>query len=121
MKDIKFRALSTKDRDVPDGTFVYFEPILGCGVRVDKSTLEQFTGFYDRYGEAIYEGDILYFSYGIPSVSVYAPVEWKVDQWVVLTKGHEPEEAALGSLSNYIGEYEVVGNIRENPELLKQD
>lgn len=87
-------------------------------VFIDENTIGQFIGVCDTNGKDIYEGDIIHFSFGIPSISVYAPVEWKVDQWVVITKGHTPSYSPLGSLKEYVGEFEVVGNIHENKEII---
>jgi len=111
MREYEFRALSIRDRDVPDGTFVYFEPILGCGVSIDKSTLEQFTGFCDRYGEAIYEGDILRDKNG--SISY---VVWEDGGFAVKSQGSEAVDWEHGG---WYSNTEVIGNIHQNPDLLK--
>jgi hypothetical protein len=66
----------------------------------------QFTGLYDRYRVEIYKGDILRTYNGIGVVKFNPP-------WFYVT-GEYPE--VFASCAN---EWEVVGNIYENPELLE--
>jgi len=84
--------------------------------------IEQFTGLKDSKGKDIYEGDIVrqFHSYiEIESKNWVGQVRWSVSQQGF---GYYP------SFSLYINEYisfnlkvdcEVIGNIHENPELLK--
>ena len=67
--------------------------------------LMQFTGLLDKNGKDIYEGDILSFNSRPPvgSVSFHSGSYWVAD-------------AVLGRASV---QGEVIGNIYENPELLK--
>jgi hypothetical protein len=64
-----------------------------------QSTLEQFTGLLDKNGKEIYEGDIT--ENGI--------IEFRVGAFRVGSHPLEENSLDLG----------VIGNIHENPELLK--
>ena len=83
-------------------------------------TLCQFTGLCDRYGNKIWENDILmaHLDESYPEDATYETIEWGVAGWV----GHE-----TGSTDKeYRGEfdlehYEVVGNIFDNKELLQEE
>lgn len=84
------------------------EPVL---MDIDgKHIPEQCTGLKDKNGGFIYENDLLKDKNGI----------WQV-KW-------DDKEAAFYIwnkekdfyLSPFIGEYEIIGNIHENPELLKE-
>jgi uncharacterized phage protein (TIGR01671 family) len=84
------------------------------------------TGLKDRNGKEIYEGDILYNGYGGPYHTRNMIVCWlnyhaewslatrreNIGQWAIQMKGQS-------SGNNSDSNYEIIGNIHENPELLK--
>lgn len=132
MRTIKFRA---KDFDgvwhygslgySNIHTKIYFQTGKGSVKRIDwvyvnEDTIGQFTGLYDAHGKEIYEGDILkwkadnrlyavIFNWGM----FYASVEVCNEG----TYGGFP----LHSLTEHDDEdCEIVGNIHDNPELLKK-
>lgn len=83
------------------------------GIEIDRNTVGQFTGMYDKFGNEIFEGDIvkcLSLEYGYVNKEVYyAEGEAKF---------------MLNSCGTKYGfeEYvnvEVIGNIYDNPELLE--
>ena len=87
---------------------------------VDKNTLGQFTGLTDKNGREIYEGDVfLDTEYYEPTYRkiVYRNGQWEAVAsdgiWFPLLKDQEP-------LSDELRHIEVIGNIHDNPELLKQ-
>lgn len=87
---------------------------------VDPKTLCQFTGLCDRYGNKIWENDILmaHLDESYPEDVAYETVEWGVAEWVAHETGSMDRE--------YLGEfdlehYEVVGNIFDNKELLQEE
>lgn len=85
----------------------------------ENSTLMQYTGYTDSEGREIYEGDIL----GVPADVQY--VAWAKAysgwQWCLLgADGHIDFYGGLGGDDEaLIVHTTVLGNIYENPELLK--
>lgn len=84
------------------------------------STLCQFTGLCDRYGNKIWENDILmaHLDDSYPEDVTYETVEWGVAGWVT----HEANSADRQYLDEFDTEhFEVVGNIFDNKELLQEE
>ena len=149
MRDILFRGKRPNNGDwvvgnlfVPDKDNAPTEICVGTNVirityEVIPETVGQYTGLYDKNGTKIFEGDIVEFeSHG------YYP---KVDRGVVIFKkgcfgiefmselakelGWDKQFHRIGSVDRWqdmgaSGEitytYEVIGNIHDNPELLKE-
>lgn len=86
---------------------------------VDINTIGQFTGLHDSVGREIYEGDIIKSSHGTIHYIVY-------DNDLACFKAVVARYNPLGEYSNlskgWITRFnkEVIGNIHDNPELLKQ-
>ena len=70
--------------------------------------LLQYTGLKDKNGKEIYEGDI------VKRSKIYE-VFWDMGSWFVRNK----TEMRCFLLSKYNLDWEVIGNIYENPELLE--
>lgn len=104
--------------------------------------IEQFTGLFDKKGDEIYEGDILRLSCGYVSGgtdhSVIAVVEYDEDRFrtclldkkmKVVGGSHDGYTLSQYEVHSWVGSHtclrewpeklEVIGNIHENPELLK--
>jgi uncharacterized phage protein (TIGR01671 family) len=119
MREIKFRAWN-KDRMVkPFGLLFSNSPQILDGL-TSEATLMQYTGLKDKNGKEIYEGDIVRTSkYGrieIKSVSTDIDEEYGyVDIFPFGTDGQR--ECGWGSPQKS----EIIGNIYEHPELLKED
>ena len=127
---IKFRAWH-KDRMIPwvenleDGTGgvrMYFSQMI-----IDKEIeLMQFTGLADKNGVEIYEGDIIRYGWeGVPNHWT-KPVTFEIGQFGVnwnpyeMMKHKPLSEIILIDRGNRINpNFEVIGNVWENSELLK--
>lgn len=108
------------------------------GIEIDHNTIGQYTGLTDKSGTKIFEGDIiesvsrLVNSVGTPTggtdISRYI-IEWGEHKWVkkifFCNRGDYwnknnvlPEDLYPYTASRYC---EVIGNIYDNPELLKKE
>ena len=82
------------------------------GIEIDRDTVGQFTGMYDKFGNEIFEGDIvkcLSLEYGYVNKEVY------------YAESNAKFRLSSCGTDYEFGEYinvEVIGNIYDNPELL---
>ena len=106
MREIKFRIWDIKSKRWAK----MFNIDLLDIPKFDIAEINQYTGLKDMRGKGIYEGDILFESFG----EEYFKVVFEDGSFTV-----ETEEYSL-SLSEYAHICEVVGNIYENPELIKE-
>lgn len=89
------------------------------GLEVEPETIGQFTGLYDCDGTEIYEGDIV--KWGKDGL-MYAVRFW---HGMFYASVEECNEGILGGFPLHAltehedGKCEIVGNIYDNPELLK--
>lgn len=151
MRTIKFRAKSLcKGEDWVYGDLVHYnrnpytekwtihEPNTGIGTDIDETTIGQFTGLFDNNGKEIYEGDIVAFTFH-SDLAEHARLEERPEIsenhvilfhdgsfWMKriavpdsLTAHLYGERVVLESLWKH--RIEVIGNIHDNPELLKEE
>lgn len=88
---------------------VWKEPI------VERDTIGQFTGLYDKNGEEIYEGDI------IKHGTFIGVVDWHPIGNFFINENYGKRQDKCISLGEMLENHSfiVVGNIHDNPELLK--
>lgn len=78
--------------------------------------IEQCTGLKDKNGRLIYEGDIVRRTRNTDRATVNLQIEWNQRSGRYLTTDAKHRDWNFSMLSY---EYEVLGNIHENPELLE--
>ena len=127
MREIKFRAWVRRLDKMCNVTGIDFERneinILRPGwhmsewLRRDQVELMQYTGLKDNNGREVYEGDVL--DIGLQNQDgkpVVAPVSY--EKYIA---GYVLDNGGNGIWQRLDEDCEVIGNIYENPELLKAD
>jgi hypothetical protein len=130
MREIKFRGKNIETGEwlygnlqVPskEGVpyFMWDERKYQC--KVDPETIGEFTSLKDKNGKEIYEGDILSFDYGVSEpVSEYLiEVRFVRGVFAFLWNGNLDNECPTGSPTHEWAT--VVGNIHDNPDLIKNN
>jgi uncharacterized phage protein (TIGR01671 family) len=135
MREIKFRAWNPRHRQFRYWGFAVgiFNGIpTGAGLTIEECKLnsQQFTGLKDKTGKEIYEGDVVEFAIfdmndhdeHYTGIVAYEGSRFVLINSVenVFFKGSD----GPFDLDWVLGQYDecaIIGNIHENPELLKQD
>jgi uncharacterized phage protein (TIGR01671 family) len=89
--------------DFPDGALWF---------RVDPSTIGQYTGLCDKNGKKIFEGDVIKGRYWLSEDRIYQVLYDENGFYYFIEKGQSCHP-------DHIDSVEVIGNIHDNPELMK--
>ena len=131
MREIKFRAWDCALEQIVEWEYLRDTELFDDGFDSNRWALMQFTGLRDMNGTEIYEGDILKLSYGIPPTSDTVEVVWYSDYYLDMEdeksitycgwwfKNIRQNGCSAPAGLEYQNDIEIIGNIYENPELLK--
>ena len=123
MREIKFRAWDKEEK-----RFWYFtlEDVLKRNMsyrgswdeKILRGEKQQYTNLKDENGKEIYEGDILKVKSDDGTINLYVKYDTDMGEYLLIKEG-EWEDSLYGCMC--FNEVEVVGNIYENEDLLKQN
>ena len=130
MRTIKFRGKTTANGHWVYGCLInYGDNAISISNRksnpwVDPATVGQFTGLTDRNGKEIYEGDIITVNGKYPRVVLWDKMSWALmpteyfhdEMFWVMNLQHP----GIDWWEEFADEFEVIGNIFDNPELINQ-
>lgn len=71
----------------------------------------------DSDGVEVRSGDVIHFGYGIPPVSVVAPVIERDGKLIALTTGHKPSECKVADLMKNVGDFWVCQHVPKKAAL----
>jgi uncharacterized phage protein (TIGR01671 family) len=102
-------------------SFIYFDVHEGVsGIAGGVSEPQQYTGLTDKNGKEIYEGDIVQYNQNSSYDNMDFIAKWSDDKLGFIFQSNSGEQLVNQTPHlNRFKHLEVVGNIFENPELLK--
>ena len=120
MREIKFRAWDDITKEMFDDiqNSNVFEGFLNSG----SYDIMQFTGLHDKNGKEIYGGDLLKWEHSEHLLEV----RWNNIGWDLFSKLFKkfglPDGSYCSSFNvlGYLRKSKIIGNIYENPELIKK-
>ena len=121
MRSIKFRAWNEEEGVMIDGDSLAFEEYAPITDLLNQDGIMQYTGLKDKTGVEIYEGDILVCSKYIGGNWIDTCYERGYVEFVYGAFGLHRKQGFYRPFKDWLEDYEleVIGNIHENPELLK--
>ena len=109
-----------------DGSFttaIFQKKDAGGDAEVSPATVGQYTGLKDKNGKRIFEGDIVaqnWYDYDEPRDDSFGKVVFcEYDCSFSVMDVNKDGFMPLGRCGSYHWEVEVIGNIHDNPEMLK--
>lgn len=131
-RPLKFRAWDKKQKKmlygVSIGTIKVWDenaPFISHEFSYSENCIfEQYTGLRDKNGKEIYEGDIVKTTYRVTAKGLIFPVgvvEFKQQAfWICNVPSERPDLTHNTTLLQYWEtDLEIIGNIHENPNLMK--
>lgn len=126
MREILFKAMRIDNGEWVEGLLSYdmngkleemevYRGFCDCATfEIDPETICQYTGLTDKNGKRIWENDICI----VAGEDGYFTVKWDDDTARFVLDG----DGLTVDFDNYYGyECEVIGNVFDNPELLRQE
>ena len=127
MREIKFRGKDLKTGNWVCGDLLSNTPDKRCfiqpkeydmdPIKANKETVGQYTGLTDKNGTKIFEGDILRLCEGTYPCEIY----WSGISWAIKRNGKRVDYAFGCDLISDCEKMQIIGNIYDNPELLKEN
>lgn len=129
------RTINFRGKRIDNGKWVYAN-LRGLGIDmfnecVNENTIGQFTGLFDKNGKEIYEGDIVewlflsYGCYGEQENYLKGYIEWHQGGLVFNVTENDFENAGFYAISDLHTDTEsdvkILGNIYDNPDLIKEE
>lgn len=128
MREIRYRGIGIAERkwvfgslwfDTRNKATLIWSEELEYWVRVDPATVGQYTGLKDKNGKEIYEGDVMEIPETEFNAEIIGRVLFEEDAYYIipLRGGH------LWGLHWSLRKHDakIIGNIHDNPELLKNE